>query len=106
MPRDRFGTDTGLAVPEPIDEKQDTAVMEVVDPALIPVRDSTPSVIVDDGKQTTMMESVDLAALGLTTPSGQMPAVTDEQAAAASDGDDDDDKKPSSSGVRKRRRKR
>ena len=103
VPPKRVQRDTqiGMAVPEVVEEKEDTAVMEaIIDATSAPVRDSMPA-IVDDGKKTTMMDSVDLAALGLTSPSGQMPAVTEEQAAAAVA--DDDDKK--SSGKKKRKRK-
>jgi hypothetical protein len=56
-----------IAVPEVVDDGNNTAVMEAVDP---PVE--------DDGKRTMMMDAVDLEALGLdpnARPSGEITAV-------------------------------
>jgi hypothetical protein len=56
-----------IAVPEVVDDGNNTAVMEAVE---APVE--------DDGKRTTMMDAVDLEALGLdpnARPSGEITAV-------------------------------
>jgi hypothetical protein len=123
------------AVPEAV-EGQDTAVMEAVDPSadrsadpsaqppaeptidpLVadpPARLSNPN-LQDDGKSTTMMDAVDLAALGLdpASSSGRMPAVTTGQMAAVEVDDDEPDpaasngdKKPNGGGTKKKRKKR
>jgi hypothetical protein len=91
-------TSGAVAVPELIDDGQNTAVMDaisdgdqravdteiadVAEPGLSP-RDTNPSLpaaeaIVDDGRRTVAMDAVDLAALGLTSASGQFPAVKAE----------------------------
>ncbi len=60
------------AVPELVDDGHNTAVMDTVDP-------DAPVVVEEDGKRTTMMDAVDLAALGLdpnARPSGEIAAVT------------------------------
>jgi hypothetical protein len=70
---ERSGADAGttgeIAVPEIVDDGQDTGVMDAVDPD---------AVVEDDGKRTTMMDAVDLAALGLdpnARPSGEIAVV-------------------------------
>ena len=77
-------------------EDNDTAVMDAIDPqaAEAPARPSNPE-LQDDGKSTTMMEAVDLAALGLDASisarmSAEMPAV---------EVDDDDDPGTTSPGI-------
>ncbi|MDB4954770.1 MAG: hypothetical protein JWO36_2339 [Myxococcales bacterium] len=103
------------AIPEVLEEGQDTAVMEAVMPDA-PSRPSNPD-LQDDGKSTTMMDAVDLAALGLdASTSGRfaaasttkpMPAVTTAQMPAVdADEDEADDKKPSTGGTKKKRKKR
>lgn len=84
---------TGEApAPEIVDDGRNTAVMSVMDDAAADsvlaagaanvaeaaAADDTP--IVDDGKRTMMMDTVDLEALGLhpASSSGSLPAVTDD----------------------------
>jgi hypothetical protein len=58
-----------IAIPEVVDDGQDTGVMDAVDPE---------AVVEDDAPRTTMMDAVDLAALGLdpnARPSGEITAV-------------------------------
>jgi hypothetical protein len=77
-----------IAVPEVVDDGNNTAVMEAVEP---PVE--------DDGKRTMMMDAVDLEALGLdpnARPSGEMTAVSAPI---------DDDPEPKSP-TKKKRKKR
>jgi hypothetical protein len=107
------------AVPELMDDGQDTSVMDAVDPALVvdtpPRRDSNPD-LVDDGKRTTAMDAVDLAALGLDpSSSGQIPAartVTKQMPGVAMpvapDDDDDDanDNDKKLPGTQKKKKKR
>jgi hypothetical protein len=76
------------AAPELIDDGRNTAVMEIPQEAAVLMeasREDTSQQIVDDGKRTTMMDAVDLAALGLASTSGQMAAVTEDDADASSD---------------------
>jgi hypothetical protein len=93
-------TNPGFGVPEVMDDGRDTGVMDAID---LPAVDAAPA-IQDDGRQTIAMDAVDLKALGLTTSSSEMPAVKVE-------GEDDEpnpvtgDDKPSE-GKSKRRRKR
>jgi hypothetical protein len=77
---------------------------EVVD--MPPIRDSNPN-IVDDGKRTIAMSSVDLEALGLSSSSGSMPAVTgDDDSESNGNGDDKPgETRPGSSGRRKKKRR-
>lgn len=121
-------TQVHSAVPELVEEGHDTSVMDAVDlnsPAFADSFHAGPSVVEavarpsnpgvqDDGKPTTMMEAVDLAALGLdpTTTSGRFPTATISAQIAAvkldEDEDDDPDKKPTAaaSATKKKRKKR
>ena len=88
------------AVPELLDDGQNTSVMQAVDPD----EQSIP-VVQDDGRQTIAMSAVDLAALGLEpsarTTTGQIPVVTPDD-----DGDDNGNgDKPESKSKKKRRRR-
>jgi hypothetical protein len=62
------------AAPELIDDGRNTAVTEIPTEAIVELetRDSHP-ILHDDGKQTTMMDAVDLEALGLSSSSGSLP---------------------------------
>jgi hypothetical protein len=78
---------TIVAVPEAIDEAPDTGVMEAIQ---------------DDGKATTMMDAVDLAALGLdpnARPSTEMTAIGAPVI-------DDDPEPETKSPTKKKRKKR
>jgi len=92
-------TNPGLAVPELLDDGKDTGVMDAVDPGAVESA--------DDGPKTTAMDAVDLKALGLTTPSGEMTAVQ-----APIEGDEPDGNgngngdKPAEGGKKKKRRRR
>jgi hypothetical protein len=77
-----------IAVPEVVDDGNNTAVMDAVE---VPVE--------DDGKRTTMMDAVDLAALGLdpnARPSAEIAAVPPPP----------DDEPESKSPTKKKRKKR
>lgn len=120
-----------VAVPEVMDDGKNTAVMSALGPdtvvADLPTdpRDTNPNLPVladsnpnlppvqDDGKRTMMMDAVDLAALGLSSQSGQMAAVKPEDYADADDGnggaDDAGTSKPDATGTggkAKKKRKR
>jgi len=84
-----------VAIPELVDDGQNTGVMEAVDPD---------APIVDDGKHTTMMDAVDLEALGLDPngrPSGEMTAVSPPISV-----DDDTDTRSPTNGSKRKRKKR
>jgi hypothetical protein len=83
-----------VAIPEIVDDGQNTGVMDAVDP----------EAIVDDGKHTTMMDAVDLEALGLDPngrPSGEMTAVSPPLVV-----DDDTETKSPTNGSKRKRKKR
>jgi len=88
-------TNPGLGVPEIVDDGRDTGVMDAVDMAA------------EEAPKTVAMAAVDLAALGLTTGSGEMTAVApppiDEE---NGNGDGNGDKPAAQGGGGKRRRKR
>lgn len=102
---------TGVGVPELMDDGRNTAVQAAVDPSqleaepqkdtqVIPVIESNPSLpaIVDDGRSTVAMDAVDLQALGIdVSASGQIPVVKD---------DGDDASGPVGSGTKKKKRRR
>lgn len=107
------------AIPEVMDDGRNTAVMDaIVDAgssndtliADLP-HDTNPALpvvtqpIADDGNRTTAMDAVDLAALGLTSPSGQMPAVKPEDYVDDEAGNGGGDK-PDATGKTKKKRKR
>jgi hypothetical protein len=120
-------TSGAVAVPELIDDGRNTAVMEaiseddarasggmiadVAEPGMSSPRDTNPSlpagVIADDGRRTVAMDAVDLAALGLSSASGQFAAVRpedyvdDDARAAPAPADSKSDGKPA-----KKKRKR
>ena len=84
-----------IAIPEIVDDGQNTGVMDAVDP------DAS---LVDDGKHTTMMDAVDLEALGLDAngrPSGEMTAVS-----PPINVDDDTETKSPTNGSKRKRKKR
>lgn len=106
-----------VAVPEVMDDGKNTAVMSAIGSETsggvdTVVADLPP--VQDDGKRTMMMDAVDLAALGLSSPSGQMPAVKPEDYADADDSnggpaDDAGASKPDATGTggkAKKKRKR
>jgi hypothetical protein len=96
-------TNPGFGVPEIMDDGRDTGVMDAIE---VPSGEHTPvTPIQDDGKQTVAMDAVDLKALGLSTPSSEMPAVKVEGEDDDSNGNGD---KPSDSkpGGRRKRKKR
>ena len=98
----RSSRDTQIsAVPELLEEPQDTAVMEAVDPLAAdpPARDSHRD-IGEDNKSTVAMDAVDLAALGLDPTS---TSSTTDELPTVSDDDLNGDSKP---GGRKKKRKR
>ncbi len=83
------------AIPEVMDDGRNTAVMDAIesdpvdtlvadvglhdtDPVMPVLPRDTDSAPADESSSTTMMDAVDLAALGLTSPSGQMAAVKPE----------------------------
>ena len=76
------GRDRDDAAPELMDDGRNPAVTEIPVDAIaeLGARDSNPNLL-DDGKKTTMMDAIDLAALGLSSssPSGQMPVVTGDE---------------------------
>ncbi len=108
------------AVPELVDDGNNTSVMDAVDPdtqiAEVPVVvprttnpgmavvTESPTQIIDDGKRTMMMDAVDLAALGLdpSASSGGMPAVVEveEETSGVVEGDKPD------GGKKKKKKKR
>jgi hypothetical protein len=103
-----------VAVSELVDDGRSTAVMEaiavpdgVVDTVIadVPVDSGVAAPIVDDGKRTVAMAAVDLAALGLTSPSAEMAAVAppDEDGAAPASGDKPDGRDGKAKKKRKRR---
>jgi hypothetical protein len=101
-------TAPGMGVPDLVDDGQDTGVMDAVDEvvaevAAAPVRESAP--IIDDGKQTIAMDAVDLAALGLTSQSGQIPAQSAPDDDDGGNGNGNGDKPEPKSGRRKRKRR-
>lgn len=77
-----------------------------------PTRTSDVHEVVDDGKKTTMMDAVDLSALGLDIPgtTGQMAAVTPDDENGNGNGDDEPPSRPSQpslpSSVKKRKKRR
>jgi hypothetical protein len=93
-------TNPGLGVPELVDDGKDTGVMDAVDPAAVQAS-------ADEAPQTVAMDAVDLKALGLTTPSGEMTSVQspiegDEPDGNGANGNGD---KPEGKSKRKRRRR-
>lgn len=94
-------TKPGIAVPEIVDDGQDTGVMDAIDPDMLE-EVSVPNAV-DDGKQTTAMDAVDLAALGID-PSA--PSVTAQMAtvAAIEDEDGNGDKPEGKSKKKKKKR--
>jgi len=125
-----------VAVPKVVDDGHNTAVMEAVSDetssvdtlvADVPLpRDTNPNVPMprdtapdapqpeppaEEASRTMMMDAVDLAALGLTTGSGQMAAVkpedyADEDPGSSSPGVPTANDKPEASGTKKKKRKR
>lgn len=116
-----------LAVPEVIDDGRNTAVMDALEPDTSgsidtqvadmpldatqrykPPGDSNPNLppVHDDGKRTMMMDAVDLAALGLSSQSGQMAAINPEDYADDASGATDPSDKPDASGGGKAKKKR
>lgn len=91
-------TNPGLGVPDIVDDGKDTGVMDAIDPAAV----EAPS---EEGPKTVAMDAVDLKALGLTTASGEMTAVQApiEGDEADSNGNGD---KPAEGGKKKKRRRR
>jgi hypothetical protein len=86
-------TNPGLGVPELVDDGRDTGVMDAVDIAQ------------EEAPKTIAMAAVDLQALGLSTGSGEMTAVSpppDDD----TNGDGNGDKPAAQGGGGKRRRKR
>jgi hypothetical protein len=107
------------AIPELVDDGRNTAVMQTMNDAAadgVLAESTDPSLprisqeitaqnpIVDDGKRTTMMNAIDLEALGLdpSASSGSMAAVTDED----SGGSGTTDKPDGGSGKAKKKRRR
>jgi len=115
-----------LAVPAVIDDGRSTAVMDAIPPEtsdamapydtdpVMPVlpRDTNPNIAAanggeDDTKSTMMMDAVDLAALGLSSQSGQMAAVKPEDYADDATPEAIGDKSDPSGGTKaKKKRKR
>jgi hypothetical protein len=97
----RRATEIGMAIPELLDDGQDTGVMDAVDPAalerLSTTNGATPPT--DDARATTAMDAADLAALGLD-PNAAATA-THTRATTDSDGNDD-----GADGKARRKRKR
>lgn len=84
-------TNPGLGVPEAVEEGHDTGVMDAVD---------MPQ---EEAPKTVAMDAVDLKALGLTTGSGEMTAVTPP---VEDDKNGNGDKPEGQGGGGKRKRKR
>lgn len=122
-----------LAVPELVDDGRDTGVMDAIDPegekssavetqiVDVPLdglpRDTNPTMAAapasgEEMSRTTAMDAVDLAALGLSTGSGEMKAVKpedyadDDAAAGNGNGDAGDSKPDAPGGGKKKKRKR
>jgi hypothetical protein len=90
-----------VAVPEVMDDGQDTGVMDAVDPDAI-AAGAPDAVAEDEAPRTTMMDAVDLAALGLdpnARPSGEITA-------AAPPIEEDPEPKSPTNSTKKKRKKR
>lgn len=103
-------TNPGMAVPEIVDDGQVTGVMDIV--AASEATDGTEGTEVtdgapveDDGKKTTAMDAVDLAALGLVPASGDSgPIGKSADAEGDGNGNGNGDKSDKSSKKKRRRR--
>jgi hypothetical protein len=110
------------AVPEVMDDGRNTAVMDAIDPdtsgpidtlvadlplhdpAPAPLRDAAVPASRDEASSTMMMDAVDLAALGLTSQSGQMAAVKPED--YADEAPNPDATGPAGAKAKKKRKRR
>jgi hypothetical protein len=96
-------TSGAVAVPELVDDGRNTAVMEAISAE---TSDTTIADVADDGRRTVAMDAVDLAALGLASPSGQFPAVKPEDYAVDDAAPPPADSKSDGKPAKKKRKRR
>lgn len=92
-------TNPGLGVPEIVDDGKDTGVMDAIDPAAVEASG-------EEGPKTVAMDAVDLKALGLASPSGEMTAVQSPVEGDEPDGNGNANGEQPGGGKKKKRRRR